>query len=78
MHAQKMVEALTNEDGPKIDEDEESDVREFLEGEDEWKDMVGYALGEAIHWMESVAGERCWHDPLVMWLVQRFVEFRMM
>ena len=61
-----MVEALTNEDGPKIDEDEESDVREFLEREDERKDVVGYALGETIHWMKSVAGVRCRHDPLVM------------
>ena len=72
------VEALTNEDSPKIDEDEESDVRDFLEREDEWKDVVGYALGEAIHRMESVAGVRCRHDPLVMWLVQRLVDFRMM
>lgn len=39
---------LTDEDGPDVDEGEESDVCELLEGEEEWEDVVGHALHVAV------------------------------
>lgn len=32
--------AIVDEDGPHVDEDEEHDVGEFLEGKYEWKDVI--------------------------------------
>lgn len=37
-----------DEDSPDIDEDEEGDVGEFLEGKQERKEVVWNALGEAV------------------------------
>ena len=62
--------ARTDHDGPDVDEDEEADVGELLEGKEEWEDVVGDALREAVYWVESVAGEGGRHDPLMMWLVE--------
>lgn len=67
------VFAVVDEHRPEIDEDEEGDVGEFLEREDEGEDVVGEALGEAVHWVERVAGERRGHDPFVVRFVQRLV-----
>lgn len=35
------VFAVVDEYRPDIDEDEEADVKEFLEREEEWEDVVG-------------------------------------
>lgn len=60
---------LTDEDCPDIDEDEESDVSEFLQREDEWEDMIRYALRESVYGMECMARIRRRHNPPVMRLV---------
>lgn len=39
---------VVDEDRPDVDEDEEGDVGNFLEGEDEGEDVVGEGLGEAV------------------------------
>ena len=48
------VFAVVDEDGPDVDEDEQGDVGEFLEGEEEWEEVVGDALGEAVEGVECV------------------------
>lgn len=40
-----------------------------MEGEDEWVDVVGQALQEAIKWVEGVAGKWCWDLEYVMLLM---------
>jgi len=49
----------------------------FLKREDEWEYMVWHTLCKPIQWMESMAGIWRRHDPLVMGLVQRLVNFGM-
>lgn len=70
--------ALTNEDCPEVDEGEESNICEFLEREDERKDVVWYTLGEAVHRVEGVAGIGRGHDPFVMRFVQNPVNLGIM
>lgn len=41
-------EQLTDQDCPKIDEDKESDVGDFLQWEDKWKDMIRNALRKPV------------------------------
>lgn len=65
-----------NQDGPDIDEHEEDDIGKFLQREYEREDVVRNGLGEAIDGVEGVRGIRRWHDPLVMWLVEVFVNQR--
>ena len=72
------TEALTNEDGPEVDEGEEGNICELLEREDEGKEVIWYTLREAIHGVEGVAGVRCRHNPLVMRLVQGPINSGMM
>lgn len=68
------VLAVVDHDGPDLDESEEGDVGELLQGEDEGEEVVGDGLGEAVERVESVGGEGRGHDPLVVRLVQALVE----
>jgi hypothetical protein len=68
------VFTVVNHDGPDLDESEEGDVCELLQREDEGEQVVWDGLGEAVERVESVAGEGCGHDPLVVRLVQALVE----
>jgi len=71
-----MVGPLTYEDRPDIDEDEERNVRKFLQRENIWKDVIRYALRKAIQWMERMARIGRGHDPLMMRFVQSLVNQR--
>ena len=64
----------TNHDCPEVYENKEGHECKFLQGEDERKQVVWYALGKTVYWMESVAGERRRHDPFVMRFVECFVD----
>lgn len=68
--------AVVDQDGPKIDENEQEDVGELLQGENEGKNVVGEGLGEAVDWVKGVGGEWGWHDPLMMRLVKALVDER--
>ena len=70
----RYVFAVVDEDGPDVYEDEEGDVGEFLEGEEEWEEVVWDALGEAVEWVECVRGVGRGHDPFVVGFVEGFVE----
>jgi hypothetical protein len=70
--------AVVDHDGPHIDENEKYDVRPFLQREQEWEDVIWNRLGKSIKRVERVACERCWHNPLVVWLVEVLVDQRMM
>ncbi len=67
------VLTIVDEDCPDVDECEQCNVSELLKWEDEWENVVWHALCEAINWVESVACVWCWHDPLVVWLVESLV-----
>ena len=60
---------VVDEDSPKVDEAEQEDVGEFLQRENEGKDVVWNTLGPAIQRVESMGRIRTWHDPLVVRLV---------
>jgi len=68
------VLAVVDEDGPDVDEHEEQDVGDFVEGEEEGEEVVRGGLGEAVEWVEGVGGEGGRHDPLVVRLVERLVD----
>ena len=68
---------LTYENRPEVDEHEQRNVREFLQWEDIGEHMIREALRKAVQWMESVARIRGRHDPLMVWLMQCFVNERM-
>ena len=68
------VFAVVDHDRPDLDEGEEGDVCEFVEREDEWEDVVGDALAEAVDRVEGVRGEGRGHDPFVVRFVQALVE----
>ena len=70
----RYVFAVMDEDGPDVYEDEEGDIREFLEGKQEREEVVWNALGEAVEGMERVGGVRCGHNPFVVGFVEGFVE----
>ena len=72
------VFSVVDHDGPDVDEREQANIRQFLQGEYEWEDVVWYALGKAIKWVESVARKRCRHDPFVMRLMKCFVDLWVM
>lgn len=67
------VFTVMNEDSPEIDEAKEEDVGQLLERENERENMVWHTLRPAVQGVESVRGERAWHDPLVVRLVQSSV-----
>jgi hypothetical protein len=68
------VLAVMDEDGPDLDEEEEGQVREFLQGEDEGEDVVGDRLGPAVDGVECDSRVGSWHDPFVVRFVEGFVE----
>lgn len=70
--------AVMDQDCPDVDEDEEGDVGELGEREDEGEDVVGEALCISICGVEGVRGEGSRHDPLVVWLVDVFVDLGVM
>ena len=76
--AVRYVLAIVDEDCPDVDRDEEQHVRELLQREDEWEDVVWETLGPAVDGMEGMRGVRRRHDPLVVRLVQAFVDQGMM
>ncbi len=67
-----------NQDRPHIDEDEQADISNLLQREDEWEDVVWDGLREAVKWVESMRRERRRHNPLVVRLMQRLINSRMM
>lgn len=67
---------LTDEDGPDVNEGEQNNVGDLVQGEDEREDVIGHALRETVNGMESMARIRCGHDPSMMWLVQILVDSR--
>jgi len=44
---------VMNEDGPDLDEEEETEISKFLEGEDEREEVVGERLHPAIDGVEG-------------------------
>lgn len=68
------VFTIMDHDGPDIDEAEQSNVGELLEWKHKWEQVVWYRLSETIEWMESMAGIRCRHDPLVVSLMKSLVD----
>lgn len=68
-----VVLSIVDEDGPDVDEDEKRNVRELLEREQEWKEVVWYGLSKSVEGVESVGCVRGGHDPFVMGLVQSLV-----
>ena len=70
--------SLTDQDCPDVDEDEQQNIRKFLQGKEKREDVVGYALREAVERMEGMTGKGGRHDPFVMLLVQFLIDQRMM
>lgn len=70
------VLAVVNQDGPKVDKDEQGDVGELLQGEEQGEDVVGERLRPAVDGVEGVRGVGRRHDPPVVRLVQRLVDGR--
>jgi len=69
---------IVNEDSPDVDESEQSNIGQLLQWKDEREDVIWHALGETIEWVESMAGIRSRHDPLVVWLMECLVDHGMM
>lgn len=65
---------LTDHDRPDGHEDKQGQVGDLLQREQERVQMVGEALAESVHGVESVAGKRRRHDPFVVGLVQVLVD----
>ena len=72
-----VVLPVVDEDGPDVDEGEESYVGELLEREEKREQVVGGGLREAIEGMEGVGCVRSGHDPFVVWFMQGLVDKRM-
>jgi len=54
---------------PYTDEDEKSQIQEFVEGEYEGEHVVWERLEESISGMESISGIWCWDNPSVVGFV---------
>jgi len=67
---------IVDEHRPNVHGNEQSKMKMFLNGEDVGEDVVGERLEVAVEWVESVCGEGGGYDPLVVWLVDVFVEER--
>ena len=48
----------------------------LLDGEEVGKDVVGKGLEIPVEWVECVGGERGGYNPFVVWLVDVFVDAR--
>jgi len=65
---------VVNEDGPKVDQDEQDEVEMSLEGEDEGEEVVRDGLGITIHWVEGMRCEGRGDDPLVVRFMDILIE----
>ena len=65
---------IVNEHRPNVHGDEEGEVEVFLNGEDVGEEVVGERLEVTVDWVECVCGEGRGYDPLVVWLVDVFVD----
>lgn len=65
---------VVDHDSPNLDEGEQRNVGEFLEGEDEWEEVVRHALAVTVERVECVGSVWRWHNPLVVWLVEALVD----
>src|ERR1700742_1758948 len=74
----RVVFSIVDEDGPDVDEHEESNVCKLLEGEEERENVVRRRLCESVEWVESMRCEWRRNNPFVMRLVQGLVHQRMM
>lgn len=69
--------AVVNQDGPKVDEHEQEDKGNLLEGKQEGEDVVRQTLSGTIEGVEGVGGKWSRHNPLVVRLMQAFIDERM-
>ena len=67
---------VVDHDGPDVDEGEQTNVCELVEGENEWENVVWHTLRVAVKRVECVGCEWSWHNPLVVWLVEVLVDQR--
>lgn len=74
----RSTELRTYENRPDVDEDEKDDISKLLQRKDKGEDMVGHTLREPVYGVEGVARKWRRYDPLVMGLMQRFVQLGMM
>lgn len=72
------VFSIMNENGPEVDKNEEHNVGDFLEREDEWKDVIRERLCETVERMESMARVGRGHNPLVVRFMQMLIYEGMM
>ena len=63
---------------PELHEQEEAEVRKFLEREDEGEDVIWQALEKSIDGVERQCRVRSGHDPLMMCLMHMLVDGGMM
>lgn len=68
--------AVVNQNSPEVDENKQADESNLLAREQEDEDMVWDTLSKAVERMEGVGGKGGRHDPLVMRLMQTFVDER--
>mmetsp|Transcript_15909 Transcript_15909/g.42820 ORF Transcript_15909/g.42820 Transcript_15909/m.42820 type:complete len:241 (+) Transcript_15909:727-1449(+) len=66
--------AVVDRDGPHVDGDEHADPEHLVHWEDKDSNVVGEALDKAVERVEGVRGEGRGHLPLVVGLVDVFVE----
>lgn len=69
--------AVMDHHGPNINEAEKAEVNHLLQGENEGKHVIRQALNITIYRVECMRGERRGDNPLVMRLVEVFVDPRM-
>src|SRR4051812_1794238 len=73
-----VIFTVVDEDGPDVDENEQSDVGKLLQREQEWEDMVWNRLSESVDWMKSMRRKGRRHNPFVVGFMQVFVDRRVM
>lgn len=69
---------IMDHDGPEVDKDKKEQICPLLKWEKDWENMVGKALQPTVNGVEGVRGVGRRHNPLVMRLVQMFVDARVM
>lgn len=70
------VLSIVNHDGPDVDEHEQRHVGELLQREQEREDVVRHRLRESVERVERVGSVGRRHDPLVVRLMQRLIDRR--
>jgi len=69
---------VVDKDGPTIYQHEEQEVQLAMERKDEDEKVIGYALEVPVEGMKCVGRKGCGYDPLVVRLVDIFIDGRMM